>query len=149
MEKIIVILGSTATGKTDLAIKLAKDFNGEIVSADSRQVYKNLDIGTAKVFKKEMMGVPHYLLSVASPRMRFTISQYQKLALKAIEKIQQKGKIPFLVGGTGFYIQAVVDGILIPEVKPDWKLRKELEKKSAKELWQKLKKLDPRRAETI
>lgn len=148
-KKIIVVLGPTASGKSELAIRLAKKFNGEIISADSRQVYKGLDIGTAKVTKKEMQGIPHYLLDVASPKRKFTVAQYRKLALKAIEKIFKKGKIPILCGGTGFYIQAVVDGILIPEVPPDWKLRKKLEKKSKKELYEILKKLDPQRAKTI
>jgi tRNA dimethylallyltransferase len=148
-KKLIVILGPTASGKTELAIKLAKKFNGEIVSADSRQVYKGMDIGTAKPTKKEMKGIPHHLLNVASPKRKFTIAQYRKLASKAIEKIQKKGKIPFLVGGTWFYIRAVVDGLVIPEVPPDWKLRRELEKKSPKELYKLLKKLDPKRAKTI
>jgi tRNA dimethylallyltransferase len=148
-KKLIVVLGPTASGKTELAIKLAKKFNGEIINADSRQVYKGMDIGTAKPTKKEMGGVPHYLLDVASPKRKFTVAQYRKLALKAIEKIQRKGKIPFLVGGTWFYIRAVVDGLAIPEVLPDWKLRKKLEKKSPKELYEILKKLDPTRAETI
>ncbi len=164
-KKLIVILGPTASGKTNLSIKLSKKFGGEVVSADSRQVYKGRDIGTGKVTKKEMKGIPHYLLDVASPKKRFTVSQYQKLAQKAIKKIQKKnkpkhrahnalyasvlGKVPFLVGGTGFYIQAVVDGINIPEVKPDWKLRSELEKKSTKELFLMLKKLDSRRAKNI
>ena len=147
--KLIVILGPTASGKSELAIKLAKKFNGEIISADSRQVYKGMDIGTGKVSKKEMQGIPHYLLDIASPKRRFTVSQYRKLAIIAINKIYRKNKVPFLVGGTGFYIQAVVDGILIPEVKPDWKLRKKLEKKSIEELYKILKKLDPQRAKTI
>jgi tRNA dimethylallyltransferase len=149
LQKLIVIFGPTASGKTELAIKLAKKFNGEIVNADSRQVYKGMDIGTAKPTKKEMEGIPHHLLDVASPKRKFTIAQYRKHALKAIEKIQKKGKIPFLVGGTWFYIRAIVDGIVIPEVPPDWKLRKKLEKKSPKELYKILKKLDPKRAKTI
>jgi tRNA dimethylallyltransferase len=148
-KKLIAILGPTASGKTELAIKLAKKFNGEIINADSRQVYKGMDIGTAKPTKKEMKGIPHHLLDVASPKRKFTVAQYRKLALKAIEKIQKKGKIPFLVGGTWFYIRAVVDGLVIPEVPPDWKLRKKLEKKSPKELYKILKKLDPKRAKTI
>jgi tRNA dimethylallyltransferase len=147
--KLIVIMGPTASGKTDLAIKLAKKFDGEIISADSRQVYKWMDIGTAKPTKKERQGIPHYLLNVANPKRYFTVAQYRKLALKVIEKIQKRGKIPFLVGGTFFYIRAIVDGILIPEVPPDWKLRKKLEKKSPKELYKILKKLDPKRAKTI
>jgi len=148
-KKLIVILGPTASGKSGLAVKLAKKFNGEIISADSRQVYKGMDIGTGKVTKKEMEGIFHYLLDVVSPKRRFTVFQYRKLAINAINKILKKGKIPVLCGGTGFYIQAVVDGILIPEVPPDWKLRKKLEKKSLKELFFQLKKLDPKRAKKI
>jgi tRNA dimethylallyltransferase len=148
-KKLIAILGPTASGKTELAIKLAKKFNGEIINADSRQVYKVMNIGTAKPTKKEMKGIPHHLLDVASPKRKFTVAQYRKLALRAIEKIQKKGKIPFLVGGTWFYIKAVVDGLVIPEVPPNWKLRRELEKKSPKELYKILKKLDPKRAKTI
>jgi tRNA dimethylallyltransferase len=108
-----------------------------------------MDIGTSKITKKERQGIPHYLLDVASPKRRFTVVQYRKLALKAINKILRKGKLPIFCGGTGFYIQAVVDGIIIPEVSPDWKLRKKLEKKSVRELYQMLKKLDPGRAKTI
>jgi len=162
-KKLIVILGQTASGKSELAINLAQKFNGEVVSADSRQVYKGMDIGTGKITsdtkfstrkaKKKYIfthkGIPHYCIDVASPKRKFTVAQYQKLALKAIDKIFKKGKIPILCGGTGFYIQAVVDGISIPEVPPDWKLRKNLEKKSLDELYQILKKLDPKRAKTI
>lgn len=147
--KLIVIVGPTGAGKSKLAVKLAKKFLGEVISADSRQVYKGSDIGTGKITKKEMEGVPHHLLSVASPKRKFTVSQYRKLALTAIKKIFQKNKIPILCGGTAFYIRAVIDGIIIPEVKPDWNLRKKLEKKSLKELFQTLKKLDRQRAKTI
>ena len=149
LKKLIVILGPTASGKSELAVKIAKKFKWEIVSADSRQVYKGMDIGTGKITKKEMKGIPHYLLDVASPKRRFTVVQYRKLALKAIKTILKKNKIPILCGGTGFYIHAVVDGIVIPEVPPDWKLRKKLEKKSVEELYKILKKLDPKRAKTI
>ncbi|PIV45148.1 MAG: tRNA (adenosine(37)-N6)-dimethylallyltransferase MiaA [Candidatus Nealsonbacteria bacterium CG02_land_8_20_14_3_00_37_10] len=148
-KKLIVILGPTASGKSELAVKLAEKFNGEVISADSRQVYKGMDIGTGKITKKEMRGIPHYLLDIASPKRRFSVVQYKKLALKSINKIFKKGKIPILCGGTGFYIQAVVDGIIIPEVKPDWKLRKQLELIATEELFKKLKKLDPQRAKTI
>jgi len=149
INKLIVILGPTASGKTSLSIKLAKKFNGEIISADSRQVYKGMDIGSGKVTKKEMRGVPHYLLDVANPKKRFSVAQYQKLALKAIKNIQKKNKVPFLVGGTGFYIQSIADGIVIPEVKPDWKLRKKLEKLTTEQLFKKLKELDSKRAKAI
>lgn len=147
--KIIIILGPTASGKSDLAVKIAKKFNCEIISADSRQIYLGMDIGTGKITKKEMQGIKHYLLNVASPRKRFTVVQFRKLALKNINDIFKKGKTPIICGGTGFYIQSVIDGIVIPEVKPDWKLRKKLEKKTTKELFGKLKKLDPKRAKNI
>ncbi len=149
LPKIIVILGPTASGKTDLSIKIAKKFNGEIISADSRQVYKGMDIGTGKVTKKEMAKIPHHLLDVVSPKKQFTVVQYKKLSERAIKKIHSHGKIPIICGGTGFYIQAITDNIAIPEVKPDVKLRAELEKKSAKELFNQLKKLDSRRAKNI
>jgi len=148
-KKLLVIVGPNASGKSDLAVKLAKKFNGEVVSADSRQVYKGMDIGTGKITKEEMQGIPHYLLDIASPKRRFSVVQYQKKAIEAIKKIQGKGKLPILCGGTGFYVQAVVDGLVFPKVKPDWKLRKTLEQKSAKELYEYLKKLDPERAKTI
>jgi tRNA dimethylallyltransferase len=96
-----------------------------------------------------MAGIPHYLLDVANPKTRFSVAQYQKLALKAIKKIQNTDNIPFLVGGTGFYIQSVVDGIIMPKVEPDWKLRKKLEKKSNEELYKMLLSKDPARAENI
>lgn len=148
-NKLIVILGPTASGKTNLSIKLAKKFNGEIISADSRQVYKSLDIGSGKITKKEMKGIPHHLLDVASPKRKFTVAKYQKLALKKIKEIHKRNKIPFLVGGTGFYIQSVVENTKFPEVKPNLKLRKNLQKKSNEELFSILKKLDPKRAKTI
>jgi len=148
-QKLIVILGPTASGKTDLSVALAKKYGGEIISADSRQVYRGLDIGSGKITKSQMRGIPHHLLDVANPKKRFTVAQYQKLALKAVKQIQDYGKIPFLVGGTGFYIQSVIDGIAIPEIKPNWKLRKELEVKSVGQLFLMLKKLDPTRAANI
>ncbi len=147
--KLIVILGPTASGKTKLSIKLAKICNGEIISADSRQVYKGMDIGSGKITKKETEGVPHYLLDVASPKRKFTVAQYKKLALGAIKKIQEKNKIPILVGGTGLYIQAIIDNPTIPPVRPNWKLRKNLEKKPKNELFELYKKLDPEGAEHI
>lgn len=149
MNKLVVILGPTASGKTDLAIKLAKRFNGEVVSADSRQVYKGLNVGSGKITKKEMAGIPHYLLDVANPKRKFTVAQYQKLALKAIKNIQKKNKIPILVGGTGFYIQSIINGSVMPKVAPDWKLRKEMENKGAEVLFEKLKKIDSNRAKNI
>jgi len=144
-----VILGTTASGKSALAVKLAKKFNGEVISADSRQVYKGLNIGTGKITRKEMGGVPHYCLDVVSPKKIFTVADFKKCAEKAIEKIFAKNKTPIIVGGTGLYIQAIVDNIVLPEVKPNWKLRKELEKKTTEEMFNMLKKLDPERAKNI
>jgi len=148
-NKLIVILGPTASGKSYLAVKIAKKIKAEIISADSRQVYKGMDIGTGKITEKEMQGIPHHLLDVALPEKRFTVSQYQKLAERAISEILKKGKIPILCGGSGFYIQAVIDGIVIPEVRPDYSLRTKLEKLNTQELFAKLKTLDKTRAENI
>jgi len=148
-NKLIVVVGPNASGKSELAVALAKKFNGEVVSADSRQVYKGMDIGSGKIKKSEMKGVPHHLLDVANPKSVFTVTRYRKLAMAAITKTQKVGKIPILCGGTGFYIQAVIDGIAIPQVMPDWKLRRQLEQKTTAQLFLMLKKLDPRRAKTI
>jgi len=148
-NKLIVILGPTSSGKSDLAVKIAKKIKAEIISADSRQVYKGMDIGSGKITKKEMQNIPHYLLDIACPKRRFTASQYQALAKKAISKIIKNGKIPIICGGSGFYIQAAVDGIIIPKVKPDFLLRKKLEKLTTQELFSRIKKLDKKRAKNI
>jgi tRNA dimethylallyltransferase len=148
-EKIILILGPTSSGKSDLAVKLAKKFNGEVISADSRQVYKGLNIGTGKITKKEMLGIPHHLLDVEDPKKTFSVAQYKILAEKAIEDILSRGKLTIICGGTGFYIQAIVDNVILPDVKADKKLRKELSGKTSKELFEILNKLDPNRAKNI
>ena len=148
-EKIVVIVGQTATGKSALAVKLAKKIKGEIISADSRQVYKGLDIGTGKITKKEMGGIPHHLLDVANPKRKFTVIDFKKLAMTAAAVITKQGKIPIIVGGTGFYIDALVRGEIYPEVPPNPKLRKELSKKSTESLFKILSKLDPIRAKSI
>jgi len=148
-KKLIVIVGPTASGKSDLAVVVAKWFNGEIVSADSRQVYRGLNIGSGKITKREMKGIPHYLLDVANPKRTFSVAQYQKLANKAIRDIWKRGKVPILTGGTGFYIQAVVDGLALPSVPPNPLLRRELASKSPAELFKLLKQLDPTRARKI
>lgn len=147
--KIIVILGQTSTGKSDFAVEIAKQIGGEIISADSRQVYKEMNLGTGKITKKEMRGVPHYLLDVTSPSKIFSVSDFQKLANKKIEEIIKKGKVPIICGGTGFYIDSLVNNIYLPEVPPNKKLRNELEKKSTKQLLEILIKLDSKRAKNI
>lgn len=149
MQKLIVIFGPTASGKSELAVKLAKRIGGEIISADSRQVYRGLDIGTAKITKKEMGGIPHHLLSIISPKRVFSAGDFKKLAEKKIRDIFGRGKVPIICGGTGFYIQALIDNSLIPEIKPNWKLRKKLGKRTPEQLFKMLKKLDPRRAKSI
>jgi tRNA dimethylallyltransferase len=147
--KIIVIVGPTASGKTSLSIKLAKKFNGEIISADSRQVYKGMNLGTGKVTKEEMQGIKHYLIDIISPKKTLTVVQYIKKAKAAIKKIISKNKIPIIVGGTGFYVDALVFDYKFPQVPPNLKLRKTLEKKSTQELFKMLKKIDPQRAKNI
>lgn len=182
---LIVIIGPTASGKSDLGIRLAKKFNGEIISADSRQVYKGLDIGTGKVLKDKTFPVPkskiknqnlkspagnlgsplryakfknnhfyskgirHHLINVVNPKKQFTVDDFKNLGQKAIKEISAKNKIPIIVGGTGFYIDVLLDRIQIPEVPPNKKLRTELEKLPTKKLFQKLKKLNPERTKSI
>jgi len=157
MDKLLVICGPTGTGKTDLALSLAKKFNGEIVSADSRQIYIGMDIGTGKevktqnskikTIKKEkgrwiINEIPIYLYDLIKPDQRFSLAQYQQLALEKITDIQKRGKLPILVGGTGLYIQAVTEGLKIPKVPPDQKLRKKLERRELKDLLTELERVD-------
>ncbi|MDD5146424.1 MAG: tRNA (adenosine(37)-N6)-dimethylallyltransferase MiaA [Candidatus Pacebacteria bacterium] len=149
MNKLIVILGPTACGKTDLSIKLAKRFKGAVVSADSRQVYQGMNIGTGKITKKEMQGIPHYLLDVTSPKRRFSVAQYQKMAYRAINKIIQNKGVPFLVGGSPFYVYSIIYGWGFPALKANLPLRQRLGKKTEEQLFAILKKLDPKRAKQI
>ncbi len=144
-QKIIVVCGPTATGKSDYAVDLAKKVGGEIISADSRQVYRGLDIGSGKITKREMKGIPHHLLDVADPKRVFSVSQYQALATKAITDIAKHGKVPIVCGGTGFYIDAIVSGTVFPAVKPNRALREKLQKEPIEVLAKKLQKLDPKR----
>lgn len=148
-DRIIVILGQTSTGKSDFAVKIAKMVNGEIISADSRQVYKGMNLGTGKITKKEMSGIPHHLLDVVSPKKIFSVDEYKKLADKKIKEIISHGKVPIICGGTGFYIDAIVYGIEFPTVKPNIKLRKKLEKLTNEALLKYLIKLDKSRAKNI
>lgn len=142
METVIIILGQTATGKSDLAVKIAQKINGEILSADSRQVYKKLDIGSGKITKEKMRDVPHHLIDVANPKKKFTVAKYKKLAKKKIQEIIARGKTPIICGGTGFYIDAITKGTVFPQVQPDIKLRQQLARKPATALFLTLKRLD-------
>ena len=131
-EKVIVICGPTASGKTALSIELAKKINGEIVSCDSMQIYKEMDIGTAKPTKEEMQGVKHYMIDIVSPDERFSVAEYKKQALEAIREIIKRNKVPIIVGGTGLYVDSLIYEIDYPEIDFDEKYREELEKKSSR-----------------
>jgi tRNA dimethylallyltransferase len=146
---IIVIAGATASGKTALAVELAKKFNGEIINADSRTVYRGLNVATSKPTMEEMKGVPHHLFDIVNPDEPFTLADYKRLAETAIKEVQEKGKIPFLVGGTGLYIDAVIYNFNMTEAEPNAELRKELEAKTEAKLFAEIQKLDPETAEII
>jgi len=146
--KVVVIVGPTASGKTELSLKLAKKFNGVIISADSRQIYKDMDIATAKIKKEDRQNIPHYMIDIVNPDEDFTLSSYQKTVYNLLDSIAKnnlkktKKTIPFIVGGTGLYIKSVVDGYIIPHVPPNQQLRKQLEKLAIDKLVAKLMKLD-------
>jgi tRNA dimethylallyltransferase len=142
-KPLIAIVGPTAVGKTALAIQLAEEFRGEIVLADSRQVYRGMDIGTAKPTGDEQRRVPHHLLDVVNPGEPFTLAQYQQHAYAAIAEIHTRGKVPFLVGGSGLYVRAVLEGLCIPRVAPDPARRQKLEREDAAVLYARLQQLDP------
>jgi len=149
LPKIIVILGPTASGKTSLAIELAKKFNGEIVSADSRQVYKGMDVGTGKDLKEYQSAKAYHLIDIVSPRTEFSLAKYQKLAYKAIDDILKRGKLPIIAGGSGLYLQAIIDGYELSLAKPDKNLRAKLEQISLEELFKKINKINKKFAQSI
>lgn len=136
--KVIVICGPTASGKTALSIELAKKINGEIISSDSMQIYKYMDIGTAKPTKEEMQGIPHHLLDFVEPNQRYSVAEFKKDAEKSIEEILAKGKIPIIVGGTGLYVDSLIYGIEYQDMELDEKYRQELEERAQKEGLEKL-----------
>ncbi len=148
-EKIIVVAGPTASGKSDFAVELALKENGEIISADSRQVYRDLDIGTGKITKEEMKGIPHHMLDVVDAGSDFSVAEYARLAKPVLEDILARGKVPIICGGTGQYIDALIYDVELPEVPPHNELRRELERKSAEELYSELLHKDPKRAARI
>ena len=148
-KKIVVIVGPTASGKTSLSIELAKKYNGEIISADSRQVYKGLDLGTGKVTEAEMQGVPHHMLDVADPRTIYTVADYVRDADAAIEDIGSRGKLPIVVGGTFLYVDTLLGKITTPDVPPNEALRKELDTLPTEALATRLETLDKDRFDDI
>lgn len=175
LKKILVLVGPTASGKSELGVSLAKKFNGEIISADSRQVYKDMDLGTGKVpgswiklsppkiggVSRKFSGrggiknifiyknVPHHCIDFINPKVRFSVARFQKITKKIIANILKRGKLPILVGGTGHYIDAVVYNLNLPNIKPNLALRKKLEQFSTKRLFAQIKTKDPIRAKTI
>lgn len=153
-SKVIVIAGPTASGKTALSIELAKKINGEIISCDSMQIYKEMDIGTAKVTKEEMQGIKHYLIDIISPTERYTVSNFKKDSEKAIEEILAKGKVPIVVGGTGLYVNSLIYGIEYTDMEFDLQYREELMKKAESEdglkiLYEEALKIDAKAMEKI
>lgn len=162
LPKIIVIVGPTAVGKTDLSLELAKKFNGEIINADSRQVYQGMDIGTAKEKrdseekggkKKQdlylVKGIPHHLMDVVKPNQEFTLADFKEKAGKAIADILKRDKLPIIVGGTGLYVRAIIDNLDIPAVAPNFDLRKKLEEMTLEQKVDYLKKIDPKACKEI
>lgn len=153
MDNVIVIIGPTASGKTKLAIEIAKRTNGEIISADSMQVYKYMDIGTAKPDEKEREGIKHYLIDEVAPDEEFSVARFQELSLKYIDEILNKGKIPIVAGGTGLYINSLIYNLEFSDTICDWELRKKLadeaKEKGNEYLHNKLREIDPMAAENI
>lgn len=151
--KVVVICGPTASGKTALSIELAKKINGEIISSDSMQIYKDMDIGTAKPSKEEMRGIKHYMLDFVEPNKRYSVADFKKDAEKAIEDILEKGKVPIVVGGTGLYVDSLIYGIEYQDIKFDEQYRKELENRAEQEglesLYNEAKQIDPQAMEKI
>ncbi|WP_212963230.1 tRNA (adenosine(37)-N6)-dimethylallyltransferase MiaA [Siminovitchia fordii] len=146
-EKLIVLVGPTAVGKTKTSIEIAKAFNAEIISGDSMQVYKGMDIGTAKIRPEEMQGIPHHLLDIRDPRESFSVAEFQAVVRKKIDEITARGSIPFIVGGTGLYVQSVLYDYRFTEMEGDPSFKYELEQRAAAgesaELYKELQAVDP------
>ena len=150
---LIIILGPTASGKTNLSLELAKKFNGEIISTDSRQIYQEMDISTDAILAADMKGITHHMLRIVKPDEVFTLAEYKDLALKTIDDIYARGKVPILTGGTGLYITAIIEGYSVPRVPPNEKLREQLYKEAKEHgnsfVYNKLANLDPEAAANI
>lgn len=151
--RLLVIVGPTAVGKTSLSLRLARQFDGEVISADSRQIYRGMDIGTAKATPAERAQVPHHLIDVVEPDGELTLAHYQRMASAAIAGVAARGRLPMLVGGTGLYVRAVTEGWTVPEVPPDPTLRARLESEAAERgaeaLHARLAQVDPLAAQRI
>ena len=143
LPKVVAVVGTNASGKSALGIELAKRFDAEIISADSRQVFRGLDLGSGKVTQEEMQGVPHYLIDVREPNEFFSMADFQRMSFAAIDDIRSRGKLPMIVGGTGLYVDSVLDGYLLSDKEPDLAYRAELEKLTTQELYEMLIKIVP------
>lgn len=148
-KKVLVIVGPTAIGKSSLAVKIASLYGGEIISADSRQIYKHLNIGTGKITKEEMQDIPHYGIDLVNPDKIYSVALYQKYALKKIKEILKRDKVPIICGGTGFYIDSITQNLVLPNVEADLKLRNELNKNTPEKNYKILLSLDKERASNI
>jgi len=152
-KPLVALVGPTATGKSDLAIYLAQEFDGEVINADSRQVYRYMDIGTAKLSREELALVPHHLIDIMNQNEDFSLAQYKEMAAGIIADIHERGKLPILAGGSGQYVRALLEGWEVPKVEPDPELRQRLEEKAAEgradELYRELQEVDPEAARTI
>ncbi|MBM7555851.1 tRNA (adenosine(37)-N6)-dimethylallyltransferase MiaA [Halanaerobacter jeridensis] len=152
-EQILALVGPTAVGKTKLSLRLAQDLKGEIISADSMQIYKGMDIGTAKASQEERDLVPHHLLDIVEPDEEFSVADFQEEVDELIPEIDQRGKLPMLVGGTGLYVKSVIEGFIFPDMEKDWDLRnrleEEAEEKGTEYVHDKLKEIDPKLADKL
>lgn len=152
-EAIVAIVGPTAVGKTRLSLQLAQDLDGEIISTDSMQIYQGMDIGTAKASLEEQELVPHHMIDVVAPNEEFSVADFQEAADKLIPEISQRGHLPMLVGGTGLYLKAVIDGFIFPEMETDWDLRERLEEEAKEHgteyVHDKLRQVDPKLADKL
>ncbi len=147
--KIIAIIGPTASGKTDLAVEIATRYDGEVVNADSRQMYRFLDIGTAKPRPSEMKGIPHHLMSFLDPSRNFSVAEWKETAMKCIDDISRRNRVPVLCGGTGLYVTALIRNYSIPQLAPQDEFREEMEKHATTELYDELMERDPDEAKKI
>ncbi len=147
LSPLIVVYGPTASGKTSLCLDIAKAIDGEIVSTDSRQIYRHLDIGTAKIRPNEMRGIPHHMIDIIDPDEIYSVGLFHRAAMAVMQGIYERGRIPILCGGTGLYIDAIVYGFTVPEVAPDWEYRRELETirdtQGSQVVWERLHAVDP------
>lgn len=143
MQKVVAVVGTNASGKSDLGVRLARAFQGEIISADSRQVFRGLDLGTGKITPEEMQNVPHYMIDIRDPGEFFSMADFQRLSFELIPQISSRGHLPMIVGGTGLYVDSVLDGYNLSDTEPDLAYRAELEKRTTPELYAMLLKLVP------